>query len=101
VIGAYLSLAKRIESNAHVNRLRRGVYVDRRLRGARDRDVSRTTEERFYLNYCSAYVDSVEEFTRPWHGDGGENAQNAERESELYDCERVSHQCCPSVAVAG
>jgi len=93
MIRSDLTLSKRVGSNTDVERPSRGVDIDRRLRGPRDRYVSSAAESRFDLHDRAANVDPVEQFAGPWHGDGGQYAQNADRDSELDDCERVSHQC--------
>jgi len=92
VILAYFPLPKRVDSNADVDRLIDGVDIDCRLRGPSDRNVSGTAEQRFDLQHRTANVDAVEQFADRWHGDGGDHAQNADRDSELDDGERVSHR---------
>jgi hypothetical protein len=93
MIRSDLTLSKRVGSNPDVERLSRCVDIDRRLRGPRDRDVSSAAESRFDLHNRAANVDPVEQFAGPWHGDGGQYAQNADRDGELDDGERASHQC--------
>jgi len=91
VICSDLLLSDGVAANAHVNCLGDRVDIDSCLRGARYCDVSSTAENRFYLQYRATHLDSVEQFTGPWHGDGGQHAQNAERDSDLDYRERVSH----------
>jgi len=91
VIRSDLLLSDRFASNAYVHGPRDGVDVDGRVRGARYRNVSSGAENRFDLEHRATHLNSVEQFACPWHGDGGEHAQNAERYSDLGDRERVSH----------
>jgi hypothetical protein len=93
VIRSDLPLSKCVDSDTDVYRLSDGVDVDRRLRGPRDRDVSSSAEKRFDLYDGAANADPVEQLAGPWRGDGGECAQDADRDDELGNRERVSHQC--------
>jgi hypothetical protein len=92
VIRSNPALAKRVGSNTDVECLSGGVDIYCRLRGLRDGYVSRTAERRFDLHDRAANVDPVEQFTGPWHGDGGQYGHNADRDGELDDGERASHQ---------
>jgi len=85
--------SKRVDSNAYVNRLSNGVDIDRCLSRSRDRNVPGAAESRFDLHDRSTNPDFVEQFPRPWHGDGGEYSQDADRDDELDDGESVPHQC--------
>jgi hypothetical protein len=91
VIRPDLFLPHRFAGNAHVHCSGNGVDVDRCVRGARYRNVSGGVENRFNLECRATHLDPVEQFTCPWHGDGGEHAQNAERYRDFGDGERVSH----------
>jgi hypothetical protein len=93
VVRSDFPLSKRIDSNAYVDRLTNGVDIDRCLSGSRDRQVPGTAESRFDLHDRSTNADLVEQFTSPWHGDGGKYAQDADCDDELDDCESVPHQC--------
>jgi len=93
VIGSDLSPSNRVESNTDADDLGDSVDIDRRLRGSGDRNVSSPAKKRFDLHDRPANANSVEQIARPWHGDGGEHAQDADRDGELYDRERVSHRC--------
>jgi len=83
--------SKRLRCDADLDNLIQGVDVDRRLRGARDGDVPGGAEHRLYVHPRASNPHPVEQFARRWHGDGGKYTQNAERNRELDDCERVSH----------
>lgn len=82
-----------IDSDADADSLGDGVDIDRGLSGPGDRNVSSTAEKRFDLHYRAANAGPVEQVARPWHGDGGEHGQDADRDDELDDCERGSHRC--------
>jgi hypothetical protein len=69
-----LTLSKRVGSYRDVDRLGHGVDLDRRLPGSGDRNVSGGGEKRLDLNHGTANPHSIEQFTRQWHGDGGEYA---------------------------
>ncbi len=84
-------LSDRFATNADVHNPGGGVDVDSRVRGARYRNVSSGAENGFDFEYRATHLNSVEQFACPWHGDGGEYTQNAERYSDLGDRERVSH----------
>jgi len=84
-------LSDRVAANAHVDCPGDRVDIDSCLRGARYCDVASAAENRLDLQYRAAHLDSLEQFTGPWHGDGGQRAQNAESDSDLDYSERVSH----------
>jgi hypothetical protein len=93
VINSDLSTSNRVGAYANGNHLGDGVDVHRGLRGPRDRCVPGAVEERFDLQHCTANPYPVEQIAGPWHGDGCEQAQDADDDDELYDSERVSHRC--------
>jgi len=78
VILSNVALPNRIWSDAYIDGSSDVIDIDRRLRGARDRDVPRGAENRLDLHHRASNSHSVEQIARPWHGDGGEYAQNAE-----------------------
>ncbi len=88
---ADLALSNCVASNAHVDGSRNGIYLHGRVGGARDRDVPRCAEQRFYLDHRAPHLDSVENFARPRDGDGREYAQDADRDGELDNGKGVSH----------
>ena len=94
-----LPLSDGVISDADDHGSSNSVYLDRRMCGARDRDVPCRAEKRFDLDRRATHPDSVENFGRPRDGDGREYAQNADRDGELDNGERVSH--CPSAGFAG
>jgi hypothetical protein len=89
--GSDLAFSYSVASNSHVDGPRNGVYVHRRMRGVRDRDVSCRAEYGLDLDSCASHLHPVENSSRPWDGDGREYAQNAERDGELDNSEGVSH----------
>lgn len=92
MIHADLGTTQRTSIGADVNRPRGRVDLYRRLRAPGDRDVAGCAEERLDLDYGSAYVNSIQKPARPGKGDGREYAQNAERDGELDQSERVSQR---------
>jgi hypothetical protein len=93
VIDSDLSASKRVGPDADRNHLGDGIDVHRGLCGPRYRRVAGAVEERFDLHDSTANPDPVEQIAGPWHGDGGEHAQDADDDDDLYDSERVSHRC--------
>jgi len=73
--GANLALSDGVASDTHVDRPRNRVYVDSRMRSARDRDVPSRAEQRLDLDCRAAHLDSVENASRPWDGNGREYAK--------------------------
>jgi hypothetical protein len=94
---ADLTLSNGVLPNTHADRPLHGVYLDRRMRGVRDRDVSCCAEQRLYIDGRAAHPDSVENSSRPRNGDGREYAQDAERDGELEKGEGVPHVSFPQV----
>jgi len=92
VILSNLALPNRICSDAYIDGSSDGIDINGRLRGARDRDVPRGAENRLDLHHRASNAHSVEQITRPWHSDGGKYGQNAERNGQLDDGERLSHR---------
>jgi hypothetical protein len=88
-----LTLSKRVDSYCEIDRLSDGVDLDRRLAGSGDRNVSSGGEKGLDLDHCTANPDPVEQFASQRHSDGGEYAQDADSDRELYDGECVSYQC--------
>jgi hypothetical protein len=91
VVSSNFAAPKGVDSDADADSLSDGIDIDRRLRGPGDCNVSSPAEKRFDLHYRAANAGPVEEIAGPWHGDGGEHAQDADSDDELEDCERVSH----------
>jgi hypothetical protein len=88
---ADLPLSNGLASNADIDRLPNRVYVYRRLRGARDRNVPCRVEQRFDLDCGATHLDSIEHSSGPRDGDGQEYAQDADRDGKLDNAEGVSH----------
>jgi len=98
VIRADFRPAQHMSLGAHVNRARSRVDLHRGLRAAGDRNVSSGAEERLDLDYGATNVNSIQQSSRPGDGDGREYAQNAERDGELDQSERMSHRSFHQVA---
>jgi hypothetical protein len=96
---AQLPLSDSVISDADDHGSSNSVYLDRRMRDACDRDMPCRAEKRFDLDRRATHLDSVQDFGRPRDGDGREYAQNADRDRELDNGERVSHY--PSAGFAG
>jgi len=98
VIRADFRLPQRISIGADVNRACSRVDLDSGLRAAGDRDVSSGAEDRLDLDYGATNVNPIQKSSRPGDGDGREYAQNAERDGELDQSERMSHRSFHPVA---
>ena len=85
-----LAFSDGVDADDHINRTCRCIDFYGRLRRSRDGDVSRTAEQRCDVRDGAANVDAVEQFGRLWHGDGGEDPHDAQRDSDFNDCERLS-----------
>jgi hypothetical protein len=84
-------------ADTHPNAVLRSIDIYRALRGPGDCDVPSTAEDGLDLDHGATNVHSVEQFPRPWHGDGGKHTHYAERYGELEDRERVAQCRCPSI----
>jgi hypothetical protein len=89
--GSNFALSYHITGDAYGNGSLDRVDVDRRVSGMRDRKVACRAEERLDLDCRAAHAHPVENFSRPWDGDGREYAQDAERDGELDNREGMSH----------
>jgi len=85
-----VALSEGVDSDSHVHRAGYGIDFDRRLRRSRDRDVASSAEYRRDIRHCAANLNSIEQSRRLWHGDGGEDAQDAQRDSDFSYRERLS-----------
>jgi len=90
VLGADIAVAYCVSADAQIDGVTSGVYVDARLRRPRDSQVSGTAEHHLDVHYRALDVDSVEEFRRLWHGDGGQHTDDAQRNGELDYRERAA-----------
>jgi hypothetical protein len=90
VIAADIARPDSIASNAQVQRARRGVDLDRRLSRPGDRDVASSTENGLDIGDGTANSNSVEQFRGLWHGDRRQHANDAQRDCDFGDRERVS-----------
>ena len=90
MLAADIARPDRVASNAHVQRSRQRVDVDRRLRRPRDRDVTGAAENGFDVSDGTANSNSVEQFRGLWHGDRRQHGKDAQGNGDFGDRERVS-----------
>jgi len=100
VLGADIAIADCVCPNADIKRARRSIDVDRRLRRSGDRKVTGPAENGFDVRDSAANVNSVEYSRRGWHGDRRQHADDAQRDNDFGECERVSRVRLTSLGLA-